>query len=54
MRKCPHDREHAECVRCDPWRPQDATEEELVRWQKLVDTNVKWKLRVIHKPESEP
>jgi hypothetical protein len=44
---CPHDRERSGCIRCDPWVPRDATEEDLVRWQKMVDKNRKWQLRVV-------
>lgn len=35
--RCPHERAWDQCIRCDPWRPQDATEEQLDEWQRLYD-----------------
>ena len=44
---CPHDRERKTCIRCDPWVPRDSSEADLTRWQKYVDQNRKWQMRVV-------
>lgn len=35
--KCPHGRDPARCVRCDPWCPRNVPEETLDQWQRWVD-----------------
>ncbi len=36
-RLCDHDRWPDECVRCDPWCPAGATDEQKDMWQGWVD-----------------
>jgi hypothetical protein len=36
-KECTHDRTPETCVRCDIWCPRDASEDDLNRWQAMID-----------------